>query len=178
MDKKFLNAIANGVLQIGNSAAAYLAEQHKTAVAREKLAQMQMQEINKWNNRANLWPDYITFGNAVGRCLESNYVPCGLCRPRNMEELCYSDIDRAIDWEADGTLVYRYEATRRISDLYMGGMKKFEYPRVPVAVIEARLQRELPKYMRMSGCCYNSLAVEDQGEDKVIIILKGDRQNG
>lgn len=95
-----------------------------------------------------------------------------------MEELCYSDIDRAIDWEADGTLVYRYEATRRISDLYMGGMKKFEYPRVPVAVIEARLQRELPKYMRMSGCCYNSLAVEDQGEDKVIIILKGDRQNG
>lgn len=173
MDKKFLTAIANGVLHVGDSMATYLAEQHKTAVEKEKLAQAHMQEMNRQYMRYQLKPDYIKHGNIVCRCLESNYGPCGLCRPHNIEDVCFSDIAHAIDWDSDGALIYRYEATRRISDMYIGGMKKLEYPRVPVEEIEARLQQELPKYMVLRNCSYQNLTVEDYSEDKVVIKLKG-----
>lgn len=63
-----------------------------------------------------------------------------------------------------------------VSDLYMGGMKKLEYPRVSHDDIEAKLKKLLPKYVRIRGYAFADIQVTDcnvNNVDSVIVTLRG-----
>lgn len=177
MHEKFLTIAKNGVINVYNALTDYFASQAKLSAAQKELKAAQIQKINKQNTQADLWPDYNNVANGVFDCLSSNYAHCGLCRPHTVADVYIDDIDTAIDIDqniAGGSqVVFSFEANRIVSDLYTGGMKKLEYPRVSHDDIEAKLKKLLPKYVRVRGYAYADLEVTNGKGDRVIITLRG-----
>lgn len=177
MNGKFLKGAKDGALQVYKAFADYLAAQAKLSAAQKEQAAAQIQKINKQNMQAKLWPDYNNVANAFFNSLVNHHSQCGLCRPHNIEDIYCNDLDAAIDIDPNigegSQVVFSFEANRMISDLYLGGMRKHEYPKVPVEDIEKTLKEVLPKYARLRGYGYADMQATNGKGDTVIVTLRG-----
>ena len=177
MNMKFLKDIINGALQVIGAVFDYASSCLKKSAAKNDMNTEQINSALKESRRYDLMPNYNAVGNAVYKCLIDNHSQCGLCRPQTIEGVIYSNLDKAIDMNpAISTVsgvIFRFEAKRIVSDLYMGGMRKYEYPQVPVEDIEIKLGKVLPKYMQTRGYSYFRMEVLDDDNDTVSITLYG-----
>ena len=141
---------------------------NNTQLNRERFGLFQME----------LQGDYDAFADAVYKCLQSNYQKLGLSRPNDVE-----DVSCTTDWQKgilvshiDGNyqnIVFRYEADRRISDMWMGGMKKTEQPQVSTDDILVGLWQKLPIYTKRRGYGFKALDVIDIPNNRVRITIYG-----
>lgn len=180
MHEKFLRGAKDGAVKVYKAFADYLAAQAKLSAAQREQTAAQIQKINKQNIQADLWLDYNNVANGVFDTLSSNYAQCGLCRPHTVADVYMDDIDTSIDLDENiskgSQVVFSFEANRIVSDLYIGGMKKLEYPRVSHSDIETKLKKLLPKYVRIRGYAFADIQVADcnvDNVDSVIIRLSG-----
>lgn len=180
MNENFLTNAKDGAVKVYKAFADYLAAQAKLSTAKREQATAQIQKINKQDTQANLWPDYNNVSNGVFDCLSSNYAQCGLCRPHTVADVYMDNIELAIDVDfsikSGSQVVFSFEANRIVSDLYMGGMKRLEYPRASHDDIEAKLKKLLPKYVRIRGYAFADIQVTDcnvNNVDSVIVTLRG-----
>ena len=126
----------------------------------------------------DLQGDYDAFADAVFKCIQSNYQKLGLARPNEIEAV-YSETDWQmgsvphIDGSYNNEIIFRYEADRRISDMYIGGGKKLDCPQVSTENIAQGLYRELPKYSKRRGYGFARLEVIDIANNKVRITVSG-----
>lgn len=175
--KEKFNAMVGHLATAAKKTTDYASAQIKLAADRKKLEQMQMQEQVRQMEMIQIWnyyrDHYNNVGNAMGRCISKNYAKLGLNKPQCLADIYPKDTEKNVSIE-NGQVIFRYEADRRTSDLFDGGLKRVEYPRVPVEDIEKELARQLPRYMKNKGYGYASLKVDD-GEkgDSVIITLRG-----
>lgn len=162
---------ADGVSTVGRALADYAAEQRDLSSAKAKLATAQINAAYHQMACNNLWPDYNNVANAVGECLSVYHGQCGLCCPHSAVDVYCNDVNMRIVPGPQPT--FRYEIERKTSDLYLGGMKKLECPRVPKEDIEQKLAQVLPKYVNKHGYGYSGLSVTDHQDNSVIIELNG-----
>lgn len=175
--KDFFNSMVGHLSTAAKKTADIASVKIDKAVEKNKIERMQMQEQARQMQIQQLWNDYKnhydTVGNAVRRCVSDNHAKLGLNQPRNLENIYCKDTEKNVNIE-NRQVVFRYEADRRTSDLYNGGLQKVTYPNVPVEDIEKELARQLPRYMMKAGYGYASLKVDDsEKDDSVIIILRG-----
>lgn len=180
--KDFFDSMVGHLSTAAKKTTDFASAQIGLAADRKKLERMKMQEqvrqmevLQTWNYYKG---HYDTVGNAVGRCVSDNHAKLGLNQPRNLENIYCKDTEKNVNIE-NRQVVFRYEADRRTSDLYNGGLQRVTYPHVPREDIEKELARQLPRYMMKAGYGYASLKVDDsEKDDSVIITLSGVYQGG
>lgn len=169
----FIKNAKDDALTIGGVAFDSLKASWKLSAAKKKLAQAQADEMYNRIMQNRYWPDYNNVANALGQCLSSYHSQLGLCRPSNAVDIYCNRGDMSIS--VGSQIIFRYEVNRLVSDLYEGGMRKYEYPRVPHEDIEKKLNQVLPKYVNAYGYTCSTLKVTDHEEDTVLITLNGVR---
>lgn len=138
---------------------------------RHRLEALYMFQLNYQGN-------YDEFADAVFKCVQSNYQKLGLCRPNEVEDVCCDT-----DWQKgvvvphiDGNyqnVIFRYEADRRISDMYLGGGKKLDCPKVSTENIAQGLYRELFKYTKRRGYGFADIDVIDIPGNRIRVTIYG-----
>lgn len=126
----------------------------------------------------NLQADYDAFADAVYKCLHSNYHKLGLSRPNYIEDICcdtdYQRVPFVPHISGNGqTIIFRYEADRRASDSFLGGMKRLECPQVETEDITKGLYRELSKYTKRRGYGFADIDVIDIPGNRIRVTIYG-----